>query len=313
MERSGVEMAERSATSDESLPRSGFLLLAALALFWGLNWPAMKVALGEIPVWTFRTICVLGAGLGLLAILTATGRSIRVPRREILPLLICGGLTILAWMLLTGYGLTMIEAGRASIIAFTMPVWAAILSALVLGERMTWRKLLALVLGVAGLGVLIGPDLVVFRQAPLGALLMLAAALSWAAGTVATKAYRWTISTATLIAWQLMAAAVPIGLGTLFFEAPADWANVSSLAIWATVYTVALPMLFCQWAYIKVVQLFPATIAATGTLAVPVVGVLSSALLLQESLGLSEIGSLLLVCAALVLVLYTGRTRRSAA
>ncbi len=300
-------MAERAAGKDLGrdgpLPRSGFLLLAALTLFWGLNWPAMKIALTEIPVWSFRTICVTGAGLGLLLILLATRRSVRVPRREIGPLLFCGTFTILGWLLLTGYGLTLIEAGRASIIGFTMPIWAAILSCLVLGERITWRKLLALGLGIGGLAVLIGPDLVVFRQAPLGALLMLAAAVSWAIGTVATKAFRWTISTATLIAWQLVAAAVPIGLGTLLLEPPADWTAISSAAIGATVYTVALPMLFCQWAYISVVRLFPATVAAVGTLAVPAVGVLSSAALLGEPAGPREFLSLLLVCAALAMVL----------
>ena len=296
-------MAGKSAVRNGALPRSGFLLLAGLTLFWGLNWPAMKIALGEIPVWSFRTICVAGAGLGLLAILLATRHSVRVPRREIGPLLFCGSFTILGWMLLTGYGLTLIEAGRASIIAFTMPVWAAILSSLVLGERITARKLLALVVGIAGLAALVGPDLIVFREAPLGALFMLAAALSWAIGTVATKAFAWTISTATLITWQLLAAAVPIGLGTLLFEAPTDWGSLSAAAIGATVYTIALPMLFCQWAYIAVVRLFPATIAALGTLAVPVVGVLSSAALLGEPAGLRELLSLALVCAALGLVL----------
>ena len=300
-------MAERATDKGSGratgLPRSGFLLLAALTLFWGLNWPAMKIALTEIPVWSFRTICVAGGGFGLLAILLATRRSVRVPRREIAPLLLCGSFTILAWMLLTGYGLTLIEAGRASIIAFTMPVWAAILSTLVLGERMTGRKLLALLVGVAGLAVLIGPDLVVFREAPLGALFMLAAAITWAIGTVATKAFRWSISTATLIAWQLIAAAVPIGLGTLLLEPAADWSAISARAYWAAAYTVALPMLFCQWAYISVVRLFPASIAALGTLAIPAVGVLSSALILGEPAGPRELLSLVLVSAALGLVL----------
>lgn len=301
--------AARGGAQGGTLPRSGFLLLAALTLFWGLNWPAMKIGLSEIPVWTYRTICVLGGGLGLLAILLVTRQSVRVPRREIGPLLFCGCFTMLGWMLLTGYGLTLIEAGRASIIAFTMPVWAAILSALVLGERLTRRKLLALAVGIAGLAVLVGPDLVVFQKAPLGALFMLGAAVSWAIGTVATKAFDWMISTATLIAWQLIAAAVPIGLGTLLFEAPTDWGGLSAAAILATAYTLALPMLFCQWAYISVVRLFPATIAALGTLAIPAVGVLSSALLLGEPAGLREILSLVLVCAALGLVLLVRQER----
>ena len=47
---------------------SGILLLATLTLTWGFNWPMMKLALQEVPPWTFRTLCVMVGGAALLAL-----------------------------------------------------------------------------------------------------------------------------------------------------------------------------------------------------------------------------------------------------
>ena len=62
-------------------------------------------------------------------------------------------------------------------------------------------------------------------------------------------------------------------------------------------------MVFCHWAWFKLVGLFPAAIAAIGTLAIPAVGVLASALLLGETVGAAEVAALVLVCLGLAVVL----------
>jgi drug/metabolite transporter (DMT)-like permease len=287
----------------QALPPLGFVLLAALALFWGSNWPAMKLALGEIEVWPFRSICLIAGGGMLLILSRLRGQSIRVPTPEIRPLLLCVVFNILGWHLFSGYGVSMIEAGRASIIAFTMPVWAALFSRFVLGEALTGAKLLGLALGVSGLAVLIGPDLYSLGAAPLGAGLMLGAAISWAIGTVLMKRFLWTIPVGALAGWQLLIGAVPITLGALAFGEYPDMATLSTPALLSLVYVVAVAMVFCHWAWFKVVRLFPAAIAAVGTLAIPIVGVLSSAVVLDESVGLRELIALALVCSALAVVL----------
>ena len=201
-------------------------------------------------------------------------------------------------------------AGRASIIAFTMPVWAAILGAFLLNEPITKSKCVGLLLGVAGLAVLMGDDLLVFGKAPLGALFMFGAAVSWAIGTVLFKRYKWTTPIATLVGWQLAAGAIPITLVAIMIEPVPDLAHLSAKAMFALVYLFALPMVFCQWAFFKVVSIFPASIAAMGTLAVPVIGVYSSALILGEPVGWRELAALLLICAALVSVLVVPGLRR---
>ena len=299
----------RGPAPGTALPPTGFLLLAGLTLFWGLNWPIMKVALDEIPVWTFRTICLLGGGSGLLLISWLGGRRLRLSRREIAPMVLCTLFVVVAWHLFSGYGVSLMEAGRASIIAFTMPVWAALLSVPVLGETFSWRKGLALLLGMAGLALLIGPDAVALGRAPLGALCMLGAAVSWAIGTVAFKRVAWEAGVTTVVGWQLLIGALPISLGMALLEGWPEVSEISSLAWGATAYILAFPMLFCHWAFYSVVRLFPASLAAIGTLMIPVLGVLSSALLLDEVVGLREALALLLVCSALAAVLIQPRRR----
>ena len=297
----------------DTLPPAGFVLLAALSLFWGLNWPAMKLALTEIPVWPLRSLCLIGGGVALLAISAASGRSLRIATGEFRPLVICTLFNVVGWQLFTGYGVSLMEAGRASIIAFTMPVWAALLGGFILGERTPLRRWFALGLGMSGLAVLMGPDLFKVGKSPLGALMMLGAAISWAIGTVLLKRTAWSLPTAALTGWQLMLAAVPITIGAVILGDAPDPSSLSPTAIGATLYIILVPMIFCHWAWFKVVALFPAAVAAIGTLAIPIVGVLSSALILGEAIGLREILALGLVSAALVMVLLLPALRPSGA
>ena len=135
----------------------GIVLLAGLTIVWGCNWPVMKVALQEVPVWWFRTTCVVFGGLGLLTITAITRQPILLRWRDI-PSLICVSIfAIMGWHIFTGYGVTHMPAGRASIIAYTMPVWAALFSVFVLGERLRMATLAGLFFGLSGLAVLMGP------------------------------------------------------------------------------------------------------------------------------------------------------------
>lgn len=274
----------------------------------------MKIALSEIQVWPFRSLSLLVGGGTLLAIAKLSGQSVRVPTSEIRPLLFCALFNMIGWHLFSGYGVSMIEAGRASVIAFTMPVWAALLGLFMLGEKLTRSKLLSLALGIAGLVVLIGGDLAHLDAAPLGAFLMLGAAISWAMGTVLMKRYSWSIPPGVLAGWQLVAGGVPITIGALLFSDYPNPADLSLPALAALAYVLAIPMVFCHWAWFKVVRLFPAALAAIGTLAIPIVGVFASAAMLDEAIGSRELIALALVCAALlaVLVLPALRTARKA-
>jgi drug/metabolite transporter (DMT)-like permease len=283
----------------EKLPRLGFFLLAILSIFWGTSWPIMKIAVGEILPWTFRSLCIFFGGLGVLILAKVTGSKLTIPRAELRPLLLVALLNSTCWHLGSAYGLIYMKAGRAAIIAFTMPVWASILAIFILGERLTWARLLGLCFGVAGLLILITPDIRTIGSAPLGAVFMLGAAVSWALGTVFLKYFHWTMPTAVLAGWQTFLGGIPVIIGALMFEPTAALLQVSWRAILAVSYIIILPMTLCNWAYVRLVQIFPASLAAIGTLAIPVIGVFSSAFVLGESVGTQEIAALILVLMAL--------------
>jgi len=280
-----------------------YLLLASLSLFWGLNWPGMKIILSEVSVWWFRSLCLMFGGSFLMLISALSGNRCRLYRDEPGPVLFCGSFAILGWMVFSAYGVSLMPAGRASIIAFTMPLWATIFAAWVLGERITAGKITGLMLGLAGLGFLIGPDLLILKRTPVGALFMLLAAVSWGLGTVLLKRIDWRLPTLSNIAWQLLLSAIPVTLIAVLTEPFPDLGALSGRAVIALVYLFLFPMSFCQWAYFKTVGLLPASIAAIGTLMVPVIGVFSSYLILDERVGVGDIVALLLVLSALVLVL----------
>lgn len=304
---SGVQI---SVDRRERLPRAGFFLLTAVTLFWGANWPGMKIALAELPVWWFRAMCVWAGALGLLTVAKLSGASLRMPGAEIPRLLVVSLFAMAGWQVFSAYGVSLMPAGRASIIAFTMPVWASLLGTFLINEPITRSKIVGMLLGVAGLAVLMGEDLLVFGTAPLGALFMLGAAVSWAIGTVLFKKYGWATPLTTLVGWQLAAAAVPITIVAMIIEPVPDLTRLSANAIFALAYLFALPMVFCQWAFFKVVSIFPASIASMGTLAVPVVGVYSSAFILGEPVGWKELAALLLICSALASVLVLPSLQR---
>jgi drug/metabolite transporter (DMT)-like permease len=269
-----------------------------------MNWPAMKFVLAQMPVLTFRTMCVWFTGPALLLLARLGGEQLGVPVREWPMLLLAAFCNVTLWYFGTGMGVSLIPAGRASLVAFTMPVWVALFSAILLHERLGTRRLAGLILGMTGIGVLLAPDAAAFRVAPLGAGFVLLAAMGWAAGTVTMKTARFSRSVAQMTGWQLIVGGAPIAIAALWRDPPLHHLSLSHETILVLAYIIALPMIFGQWAWFKALDRLPGTVAAVGSLAVPVVGLVSSALFLGEPLGASEIAALVLVVSALTLVLF---------
>jgi drug/metabolite transporter (DMT)-like permease len=285
----------------------GIVLLGLISLFWGLAWPAMKIVLGEIRPWTFRAICLAAAGAALLALARAGGAALRVPAGDLKALIVTSLINITGWHILSAYGLTLLHAGRAVIIAYTMPLWTILLSRLMLKEHITPARLWALAIGSAGLGLLLIPDLRTVGAAPLGALLMVGAAAFWGAGTVLVKFFKWHMPGTLVMGWQLLIGGIPIVLGAILIDPVTALATVSWKAIVALIFVVALPTIFCHWAFFTVVQIFPANVAALSTLGIPVIGVFSSALILGEPVAATELAALFLVVLSLGLTSMGGR------
>ena len=291
------------------LPRYGFVLLVLLTLFWGANWPIIKIALEELPVLTFRAVCLAGGALVILLLSKAVGHSLVIPRRLWPVLALCALFNITSWHILTGYGVDLTSSGRAAIIAYTMPLWTAPLGFLVLREGVTWRRVFALTLGTAGLAILMVSEVGKLGQAPLGPLLMLGGAMAWAAGTVTQKKVDWGVPTTVLVGWQYLIGGLPIFVAAGAFV---DYESVSFPSLWpllSVLYNILIAFVFCYYAYYEVVRIFPVGIATVGTLATPVVGLFSGALLLGEKLGWAEYGALTLVVLGLGLPLLMRPSR----
>jgi drug/metabolite transporter (DMT)-like permease len=294
--------------------REGPWLLLSLALLWGVNWPAMKLAVSEMGPWTFRAICLYAGALGLFAIALKLGLSLRVRRGHWRALAISSILNVTIWHVCSAYGLTLVEAGRASLIAFTMPIWVGLFGALFLGERLDARKTAALALGAIGLALLAVPAFAGLAASPLGFFLMLACAVGWATGTLYLKRQGFGMNAVSLTAWQLALGGVPVLLGMLAIDLPAGLWRVEtpSLQAWiGIVYAATIPMIYCHWAWFRALEILPAQIASLGVLAVPVVGVASSAWLTGERFATLDYAGMAAILGALFMAM-AGRPAASA-
>jgi len=274
-----------------------------IALFWGLNWPAVRIALGELDPWLLRSTC-LAIGAAALFILGAwRGHKIALPPgRQRLHLLIAGLFNVAFFNLLIAFAQLGTATSRAAIVTYTMPLWTTLLAWPVLGERIHRRGALALGLGAAGLAILAWP-LAASGRLTIGVLEALAAGLSWAIGTVYLKWARIAADPLALAAWQLAIGAVAIGLGLAIFDGVPQLGPLSPAVAAALAYHALLGIALAYFLWFEVVGRQPASIASLGTLPVPVVGVLSSALLLGERPSLADLIGFAGILAAAALVL----------
>jgi drug/metabolite transporter (DMT)-like permease len=287
----------------DHLPRRLWWVLAALTVAWGLNWTALKVALSEVPPWTFRSLCLgLGSGVLFLA-LRAGGQPLGVPKGQWARLAVLAFFNITCWNMLVAFGVALIPSGRASILAYTMPVWAIPLSVWLLGERITGRRIAGLVLGMAALASLLGESLAGLGSAPLGSLMVLAAALSWALGTVLQKRFPVRMPLGAYTAWMLFLGGVPIYAGTLLFEDPTSLRHASLFPMLGVAYNVFISFAFAHWAWIKIATSVPVSVFSISMLVIPVIGVLSGVVFLGERPSWAEIGALVLVVGSLATVI----------
>ncbi len=296
-----------NGNQQEQLPARLWWVLAGLTLVWGFNWTAMKVAISEVAPFTFRTFC-LGAGSAVLfAFLRAGGQPLAIPRDQWKRLVLIAFFTITCWNILVVFGLARIPSGRAAILAYTMPAWSIPLSILMLGERMTVRKLLGLALGMAGRAPLVGDDFARLQGAPLGALLVLGAAVTWAIGTVLQKKYPVRAPLPAYTAWIMLIGGVPIYLGALAFEDFSRLSEVGLKSALATAYNVFLSFAWAHWAWIKLATSVSVTVFSLCMLMVPVVGVFSGMMFLGEQPGWPEYAALAFVLGSLLTVVVPQR------
>lgn len=297
------------AEERQGFPASILWVLVALTLGWGFNWPMIKLALTELPVFSFRSVCLLGGAAGLFAIAAYARLPLRLPRGQCGRLLLIASFNVTLWNLCIAFGIGYMPSGRAAILAYTMPLWSVPLSAWLLRERITARRLLGVALGMGAMLLLLSDELRAVQAAPKGTLLILAGAVSWATGTVLLKRYPIDLPVTSLTAWQLLLGGIPIYAGALAFDLPALQPLTPGPAL-ALAYNVVVAFVFCHWAWFKIVTSVPVGVSSVSSLMTPVVGVFSGMLVLSEVPHWQDYAALALVLAALATVMLPpGATR----
>ncbi|WP_407654352.1 DMT family transporter [Bradyrhizobium prioriisuperbiae] len=292
----------RNATNAAgSRGRGGLVFLLITSVGWGLNWPVMKHLLTEWPPLSARGLSGVVGGALLLIIAMVGGQSLRVPRDQWGRLLLSSLLNISSWMTLMGLALLWLPASEGAVIAYTMPVWASVLAWPILGERLTLLRVISLLLAFGGPLALMGGNGVAASMEKLpGIILAMAGAFLFALGTVVAKRLPVRLPAITSAAWQITVGCLPLVAAGLLLEDP----QISALSAvgWASLVYMTL-IVFClsYVTWFAALARLPASVAAIGTLLVPVIGVVASAVFLHEPLGAGQITALVMTVAGVVL------------
>src|SRR5260221_2999985 len=186
-------------------PRAGQLaLLVTIWLSWGIAWPTMGLALRVVDPLTQRCIVMLIGGVSLLLWGVLSGSRLAIPRGERRDLVICALLNMTICQVAMTYGVYYVGAGRSAVLLYTMPLWAALGAWLILKDPITWRRGVALLLGVASVAALLVQALPQVRNAPLGVAVNLLGAFAFGFGTAWTKRTVWTLDPTMVAGWQFL-------------------------------------------------------------------------------------------------------------
>lgn len=288
-------------SSSLRLSREGLFLLAGLALGWGINWPIMKVVVAEVPPLTFRGLCLIAGGLGVLVIACFSGLQLTIPRGSLTRLLWLAFFNIVGWNICATYGVAMLPSGRAALLGYTMPIWCVPLSVWWLDEAFSLRRAVALLLGVSGIAALMGTEILHLARAPIGVLLMIVAAMSWACGMVLLK--RWQIATSTVVltGWIMLMGGIPMMIAAAFVDGlPTHLPSIA--ASLGLLYNVVVGFMFGYWAWNRLVLLVPVSVSSLSSLITPLVGVAAGAWMLGEQPGWAEFWAAVMILGAVVVI-----------
>lgn len=276
-------------------------MMIGLTMSWGLNGVAAKLTIsGYGPIFLALVRSVVGGGL---VFLWCRWRGIRLFERDgtLWAGMLAGALFGTEFLVIF-IGLDYTSVARSTLLVNIMPFWTLLAGHLLLGERISGRKIVGLLLAFGGLVLIFSDKLSVpGPDALLGDLLSLAGGISWAATMVVIKRSRLSdVAAEKLLLYQLAGAALVAAFAMPFGGALIRDAN--AVATWALVfqafYVVAITYVLWFW----LVQRYPASGLSSFTFLTPVFGVLFGGLILGEPLGITIFLALGLIVAGLALV-----------
>ena len=285
-----------------ALSRAGLAWLAVVVGAWGLTWPVSKVILASVPpLWAVAFRCAIGT-VAMIAIGLGARRLALPPRADVPVLAGIALLHMAGFGLLASVGLQLVPTGRSVVLAYTTPLWVAPGASLFLGERLTARRALGVGIGLLGLAALFNPLALDWsaRGAVLGHLVIVAAALLWAASILQIRGHRWRSAPLDVLPWSLALATVVTSLVALGVEGVprVAWSGrLAAMLLYAGVPGTAL----AYWATAMASRALPAVTTSLGLLATPVVSVVIATVWLGEPVTLSLLSAIVLILGGVAL------------
>ncbi len=281
-------------------------MLVLLTLVWGVNWPVMKLGVADFPPLSFRAISIV-LGLPLLAgVLVLFKAPFRVPRAHWPELLWLTATNMLVWHVCIILAVRTLSSGRAAILGYTMPIFSAVIGALLFSTRLAPRGWLGVGAAAVGVALLLWHELSQLAGRPLGVLLALAAAAVWALGTQLLRRTRIGVPTLTLSFWMTALAAGWLVLLATVFERGA-WRMPPPATTGAIVFNAVLIFGFAQAAWFSLARGLPPIASTLSVMLIPVVGLFSGALWLGEVLHWQDWAAVVLMVVAIASVLWPAR------
>jgi drug/metabolite transporter (DMT)-like permease len=294
-----------------SLTKRQWLLLALLTLVWGLNWPVLKLGVTGFPPLTFRMLClligtpVLGLGLVVMKV------PFRIPRQYWRELLVLAIFNMFIWHALIILAVQYLSSGRSAILGYTMPIFSALIGALVFHNQLSKRAWGGV--AAAGLGVvlLLWHELANLSGKPVGVVLALVAASTWALGTQMLRRTTIPLPTLTLSFW--MTAMTTLVMTVLAFVFESDrWQEPTSTHWAAILFNAFLVFGFAHAAWFYLARVLPPVASTLSVMMIPILGVFSGAWALNEILHWQDWAAMGLMVVSIASVLWPSKPANDA-
>lgn len=275
---------------------SADLAMILVAVVWGASFAVIKHAYGEIDVWPFLAARFLIAAAAALPVLALYRSRLPSSPREWTGVLLIGLTGVAGYQALFSLGLQYTTATHSTLIVATVPLFTAVIAALVGLGRPKSEHWLGLVLALAGVYLLVaasggGPASGHLR----GDLLTLGAALSAGTGSALAGRYLGSAGSVPTMLLALIAGGLALALAGLPAAIAFDWSGVSGPALAELLYAAVLAgaLGYVLW-YHNLARLGPVRGSFYGFL-IPVVGVVTAVWLLDEPFGWTRAGGAALV------------------
>jgi drug/metabolite transporter (DMT)-like permease len=282
------------------------VLLPVVWIFWGLAYPLMSWSLQAADLFSTRLFIMPLSGLVLLAAGALRGVAVLPERRLWGPIALTGFFNMGLFQIFLISGIATLGPSRTPIIVYTMPAWSALFAVFLLGERITPRIALSLLLSLVAVGLIVGQETAT-RATPIGTLLTLLSAISFGIGTVLTKrnAVRGEGGGDPAInaGWQLIVGSLPVLVVWLAYLPHTYFRPEETRGLLAMAFLVLGSNALAYFCWFRIIEMLPASVASLTTLVVPCVGFGSSALLIGGDISWLDLVALGLIVAAVALVL----------